>query len=347
MRPTDTGWMPLPSAVLTALLMVSAAGAKVTYRECLVHGPTEEPLFCDLDGDRLKDLVLRNEPNLLIFYQDAEKGFAETPNQVCRLEDRPSVIWPAKLGREAESLLVMTSAGVTELDFADRGGPVLRRQIITQPTILPESGERSAIAHVPLSPRMKDRAPVILVPVGHDLQVWRRTDTWRRVQTLRDALETAISASRDDLGYNAVARLTLSLGDVTSDLRDDVLVRTSHIPVCRYAVYAQDQDGQFRADPTFTWTGSWDWSWYCWVDINRDGRVDLIKNTWLGEPWLIPGTLSGKVLVRIYTADEHGRGNWGKLGNWWETGDRPEWHFHKTYVVLRSRALTTARGSFR
>jgi hypothetical protein len=35
--------------------------------------------------------------------------------------------------------------------------------------------------------------------------------------------------------------------------------------------------------------------------------VDLLKNTWLQEPFFIPGLLSGKVLVRVYTADEQGR----------------------------------------
>ena len=30
-----------------------------------------------------------------------------------------------------------------------------------------------------------------------------------------------------------------------------------------------------------------------------------------------------------------------------ESRVRPEWHFHKTYVVLRRRALATVRGSFR
>jgi len=299
--------MPLPIVLMTAILIVSAAGARLEYHESAVHGPGNQVLLCDLDGDHLRDIVLRDEPNLLIFYQDPEKGFAERPNQVHRLADKPSVVWPAKLGRSAESLLVMMSDGVTELDFTNRSSPAVRRQIITQQTIVPESLEGSSIAYFPLSPERKGSAPVILVPVGSDLQVWRCTDAWRHVQTLKDALETAIWASRDDLGYDRMADLTMSLGDVTGDRRDDIILRTSHIPVCRYAMYTQDPDGLFRADPTLTWTGKWDWSWYCWADINRDGRVDLIKNTWLSEPWFIPGTLSGKVLVRIHVADEHGQ----------------------------------------
>jgi hypothetical protein len=300
-------WISLPSAVLTAVLIVSAAGAKVTYTECLVRGPTEEVLFCDLDGDGLKDLVLKSEPNLLIFYQNPQRGFTEKPNQVYRLESRPTLVWSAKLGPRAESLLVMTSAGVTELDFTDRTGAAVRRQIISQPTLLPESAEGPAITHVPFSPQIKDQAPVILVPVGRDLQVWRRADTWQCAQTLKDVLETTISAAWNELGYDRTAQLSLSLGDFTSDERDDILLRTSHIPMSRYAVYAQNADGLFGTEPTFTWTGPWDWSWYCWVDINRDGHVDLIKNTLPGEPWLIPEFVSGKVLVRIYTADEHGQ----------------------------------------
>jgi hypothetical protein len=297
----------LPPVLLTAVLTVSAGGAKVQYKECPIQGAGKEAIFCDLDGDRLKDLVLIDEPNLLVFYQDAERGFAGKPDQVCHLGSQPALLWAAQLGPQAQSLLVMTSAGVAELDFTNRSGPAVRRPIIDQQTIVPESLEGPALAHFPLSPQMKDSAPVILVPVGSDLQVWRRADTWQHVQTLADALETAISTFRDELGYSKTAGLTLSLGDTTGDGRDDLIVRTSFLPECKYALYAQGGDGLFCAEPTLTWAGKWDWSWYCWVDINHDGRVDLIKNTWLQEPFFIPGLLSGKVLVRVYTADAQGR----------------------------------------
>jgi hypothetical protein len=307
MRFTHARRTLLPLALLTAVLTVSATGAKVQYKECLVQGAGEEAIFCDLDGDRLKDLVLIEEPNLQVFYQDAEKGYAARPNQVCHLGSRRALLWAAKLGPQAESLLVMTSAGVTELDFTNRAGPAVRRPIIAQQTIVPESLEEPGLARFPLSPETKGSAPVILVPVGTDLQVWQRKDTWQHVQTLKDALETSIWASRDELGYDRMAELTLSLGDITADQRDDILLRTGFLPACRYVMYTQNQDGLFSAEPALTWTGKWDWSWYCWVDINHDGRVDLIKNTWLSDPWFIPGMRSGKVLVRTYMADEHGQ----------------------------------------
>jgi len=163
------------------------------------------------------------------------------------------------------------------------------------------------MAHFPLSPDTNGNAPVILVPVGRDLQVWRRTDAWRREQTLNDALETLIWVSREDLGYDKSARLTLSLGDITNDRRDDIILRTDFIPTCRYVMYAQTEEGRFPADPTLAWSGKQDWSWHAWVDIDRDGRVDLIDNRWRSDPWFLPGTRSGKVLVRIHLADEQGR----------------------------------------
>jgi hypothetical protein len=99
----------------------------------------------------------------------------------------------------------------------------------------------------------------------------------------------------------------MSLGDVNGDRRDDIVVRTSDMPICRFAIYTQQDGGSFAAEPTLTWSEKWDWLWYCWLDINRDGRVDLIKNKWIGEPWYLPGTLSGKVIVQIYLANARGQ----------------------------------------
>jgi hypothetical protein len=99
----------------------------------------------------------------------------------------------------------------------------------------------------------------------------------------------------------------MSMGDITADQRDDIIVRTSFMPMCRYAMYTQSPDGLFSVEPALTWADQWDWSWHCWVDINRDGHVDLIKGSWPYDPYYIPGLLSGKVLVRIYTADDRGR----------------------------------------
>ena len=108
-------------------------------------------MICDLDGDGLKDLVLMDDLNLSIFYQDPKRGFTREPQQTYRLEPRPCLVWAARLGGPAESLLVMTSDGVTELCFTNRTGPPAIRQIIRQPTVVPAAAESTNAIFVPLS----------------------------------------------------------------------------------------------------------------------------------------------------------------------------------------------------
>jgi hypothetical protein len=120
-----------------SLLACSLAQAKPKFNASEVAGPCQQLIICDLDGDGLKDLVLMDDTNLSIFYQDPKRGFTREPQQTYRLEPRPCLVWTAKLGGPAGSLLVMTSDGVTELSFTNRTGPPTIRQIIRQATIVP------------------------------------------------------------------------------------------------------------------------------------------------------------------------------------------------------------------
>jgi hypothetical protein len=104
----QTPWGVVAAGFLLVWLPLEPAFAKPRFRASEIQGKGSEILFCDLDGDRLEDLVLIDEPNLVLFYQDARRGFARKPHQVCSLGDKPSVVWPAKVGRKAQSLLVLT-----------------------------------------------------------------------------------------------------------------------------------------------------------------------------------------------------------------------------------------------
>src|SRR6266699_1604811 len=107
-----------------------SAFAKPTFNSSLIEGKSSEIIFCDLDGDHLEDFVLIDGLNLSIFYQDSKQGFSRAPKQQYRLDDHPSVVYPARVGKDAESLLVMTSEGVTELCFTNRTTPPTRQHII-------------------------------------------------------------------------------------------------------------------------------------------------------------------------------------------------------------------------
>ena len=346
----------LPPVLLSIFLLAcSSAQAKPKFNVSEIAGPYQQLMICDLDGDGLKDLVLMDDTNLSIFYQDPKRGFTREPQQTYRLEPRPCLVWAARLGGPAESLLVMTSDGVTELCFTNRTGPPTIRQIIRQATIVPEAmdaAEGTNAIYFPLSVETGlrraaaaaggdlDRAtatqagggwPLLLVPAADGLQVWstlrsaaapvlrsstamengedgQHRDEWRQVQVIGHAIETGLQLSVTNPGYTMLLGFDLSVGDVNGDGREDLMVRRSNGWTNTYNLYLQQTNGLFALEPALTYADKVEpFSWLCWADLNRDGKVDLIKSVWLNEPSFIPAVPSGKVLVSTYIADEYGR----------------------------------------
>ena len=208
----------------------SPAQAGPKFKASEVVGRSSELMICDLDGDGLKDLVLMDDLNLSIFYQDRTQGFTREPQQTYRLEHRPCVVWAAKLGRQAESLLVMTSDGVTELCFTNQTGPPALRQIIRQPTIVPEARGR----HQRGMPSLVggDR-PRLAAAAGAGGGRTSGLATSRGVASGAShrpcPLMPACGRHVADPGYDTSLGLDLSVGDVNGDGRDDLMVRRSQI----------------------------------------------------------------------------------------------------------------------
>ena len=292
------------------LLAGPAASARPMFITSEIEGAGAEIVFCDLDGDRLKDAVLVDGLELSIFFQDAKSGFSRQPQQHYRLDDRPAMIWSARLGKKSESLLVMTSAGVTELSFTNRTDPLVRTQIIQQPTIIPDTMDEAPVMHFSLSADTGTDWPLLLVPVGGGLQVWQHADVWRQSQVIERSVDAPIRASVGATpGYSRSFALSLSLGDVNGDGRNDLMVRQELAGGKQtHNLYLQQTNGTFTAPPALTYTNQADRNTaLCWVDINRDGRVDLLKGTLLDDPSFLPGLKSGKVLVGAFLADAQGR----------------------------------------
>ena len=286
----------------------SAAQAKPKFNVSEVAGPCRQLLICDLDGDGLKDLVLMDDTNLSIFYQDPKRGFSREPEQTWHLEPRPCLVWAAKLGGPAGSLLVMTGDGVTELSFTNRTDPPAVRQIIRQPTIIPDAVEGTNALCLPLSVETGRDWPLLLAPVADGIQVWQHHEKWVQAQFIGHSIDASLRPSRSHPGYAASYGLDLNVGDVNGDGRDDLIVRRGNGRTNIYSIYIQQTNGLFALEPALTYADKVEpHTWLGWADLNRDGKVDLLKSVWLDEPSFLPGTAWGKVLVSTYIADGQGR----------------------------------------
>ena len=295
--------------------------ARPKFSASEVAGPCQQWMLCDLDGDGLKDLVLMDDTNLSIFYQDAKRGFTRESQQSCSLEPRPCVVWAAKLGKPTESLLVMTSDGVSEFCFTNRTGPPVIRQIIRQSTILPKAAEGVNGTYLPLSAATGRDWPLLILPTPDGLQVWstlrstaiedgQHRDEWRQAQVIGGAIDARSQPSVAHPGFTTSLDMDLGIGDVNGDGRDDLMIKRGNIggTTNTYTLYLQQSNGLFALEPALSYADKEEpFSWLCWADFNSDGKVDLIKSVWLNEPSFVPGVPSDKVLVRVYVAGAQGR----------------------------------------
>ena len=304
-----TGLRPILPFVLVLILLVKpAAIAKPIFISSEIEGAGTEILFADLDGDHLKDAVLIDGLNLSVYYQDAKTGFPRQPQQQYRLTG-PAMIWPARLGKTADSLLLLTSEGVTELDFTNRTTPPERSQIIQQPTIIPTQLKELPVINDSFSAETGTAWPLLLVPTADGLQVWQHQADWHQAQFIGHTVDSHIRPLVTNPGYSSSFSLNLSLSDVNGDGRDDLMVMREAAGGHQiFNLYLQSTNGLFAQEPSLNYTNKPDWrTTLCWQDINHDGRIDLIKSTVSDEPFFVPGLRSGKVLVALYLADEHGR----------------------------------------
>jgi hypothetical protein len=139
--------------------------------------------------------------------------------------------------------------------------------------------------------------------------VWKHADEWRQAQCISNSMNARQHPSVANPGYTTTWDFDLSADDVNGDGRDDLMTRCYQAGRTNISrLYPQQTNGLFAPEPTLIHADKVEpYLWLGWVDLSRDGKVDLIKSLWLNEPSFIPGVPAGKVLVSIYIADAHGR----------------------------------------
>jgi len=283
-------------------------GARATFTSYDLESKYEEVHFFDFSGDGLDDILLINEPNLFFFFQDSSRGFAGEPDLVYSPGDKPSVIWAAKIGNNpGQNILVMTDDGVSKLAYVNKNTPPARSTIIQQRTIIPEKCENSPVIFFTLSAKTAKGHPLIFVPTEKGLEIWKYDKEWRYEYSLRGMPETRIWGPHKAAGYTKQYWLNMNIGDLNGDGLDDLVICENNNGKTLFKIYPQTKEGTFAMKPAQSYEDEWDWrTWVCLQDINKDGKVDVINNKWLQEPWFIPGTYSGKVLVQIFMSDAEG-----------------------------------------
>ncbi|HUS73364.1 MAG TPA: VCBS repeat-containing protein [Sedimentisphaerales bacterium] len=283
-------------------------GAKPKFSSYELKAKHEEIFFPDFDGDGLDDIIAIDEPNLLFFFQDAKRGFAKNPDLVYSFGDKPSVIWPAKLGNNpGRNILVMTNDGVSILTYVDKKTPPAMRKIINQQTIIPEKCENSPTILFTLSANTAKGYPLIFVPTENELKIWKYENQWHCMYSLEGMPETQIWGPNKAAGYTKQYWLNMNIGDLNGDGFDDLVICEENKGKTLFNIYPQTKEGSFPSKPSQSFEDEWNWrTWICLHDVNKDGRIDVIKNKWLQEPWFLPGTYSGKVLVQIFISDADG-----------------------------------------
>ena len=287
-------------------------GAKPSFKSYEIELGYSQTQYFDFDGNGFGDIIAIdgiNGKNLIVFFQDAQKGFSKTSDLVYSFENTPALIWPAKLkGNAGQSILVMTKEGVSTLTYTDKKQAPKINKIIDRQTIIAGSDDKdyAPVNFFTLSAKTTNENPLIFVPTEECVEVWSYDKQWQRAYSMQNIFDNKVYIS--GTGYTKTQLLEMNIGDLNGDTLDDLIVSRRSNAEKVFDIYYQNNKGYFGLSASKSFDPyEWGWQkWACIQDINRDGHADIIKNDWLQEPGFIPGADSGKVVVEIFLADQNG-----------------------------------------
>ena len=263
----------------------------------------------DYNGDGLDDIACASNDRIYFYLQGKSSGFSKKPDSEYAFKE-PVVLAAPVLHTTGNryDLLLMHHGGVRSIGYSETSTTPTITSLIERTTILPlENSSDYRFFFYPFVIHTVHKSPSVILPTSNAYEVWTRDENgvWSHETTLQSQPQHDLSVPGGFGVYIRNASFSMNVQDLTSDNRADLTIGSVNYAQEKvdFQVYAQTQDGHIPSVPTQTISTSFMYEeWNCIHDINGDGRVDLIKNTWLKEPWFIPGTYSGKVLVRIFLA---------------------------------------------
>src|SRR5688572_19972778 len=233
------------TSVLSSIIgfwLVSCSAAIPGFTSLKLDGTFSEVAPGDFDEDNLQDLLMLDDFKLTICFQHGQQGFPPELQRSFELERRPSLISIAN--SPGSPVFVMVSDGVGELSFSNR--TISFQQIIKGPTIVPAATEATNALMMNFCVKTLEGFPLLLIPTGAGLQVWRRTDAWRQTQLLQETVRNWVTPSVPDPGYETSFAVRLGVADINGDLREDLMIRQNQFGATNlYHLYLQQSGGSF------------------------------------------------------------------------------------------------------
>ena len=297
-------------AALPGLPLRAAAPRSVTFTPCAIATPGQSQLWVDLTGDGRLDLCLLQQRELRLFRQRPESGFAAEPDRTWPLPSlAPCVLWHAILTEAGPArLLILTATGVAELVLPEGEGPLTCRPLLARRTVLPEAGSGEptffpfALAGPPGVPS------VLVLPEPDAVSGWAPDAAGAYLPLGRLAVDLPRQlAGPDPLAvYRQLTTYTAEPADLNRDGLEDILIsgRAANGDTCFSGFLQRQTPPRLATRPDFSLALPLT-DMECVQFVPRaPGTLPLvIRAQNPKEPWLLPGTFSPKVLVRLYTLE--------------------------------------------
>ena len=298
------------TAVLAGLSLSAAAAGAIVFSRSAIGGPGQSQAWVDLDGDGRLDLCLLQKWELRLHRQRPETGFATAPDRTWTLPcQAPGVLGNATLTEAGPArLLLLTATGAAELLLPEGAGTPAVRPLLATRTLVPETGGGEP-AFFPFALNGVRGAPSILViPEADAVSAWvpDAGGAYARIGRLATDLPRDLTGPDAGAAYRQRTTYTTEIADLNRDGLEDLLLACQTADgSTRFSGFLQRPTApRLQTQPDFSFARRLN-DLECIQFVPRSpGALPLVIHAQNPkEPWVLPGTYSAKVLVRLYDLD--------------------------------------------